>query len=244
MVVISIIPFQTAYGGPGGRERREFCLRFTRAKGEVFSRIQGDIFAMIQSKGETTTCRKGCSVCCVHYIEANIQECEAIAYYLHENPELMESFLDRYAAWRSAMRRLGDPFAFCEEIMHQKGEHDLTSLDQQSLVEAMSHYQQQGIPCPFLDDGSCSIYAVRPYVCANHYVTTPSEWCGPGQICDSGARRPLVYMTDIDELYDLSFYRQGLPKPAIGFAPTNVFRILTEGAGFLEEATRGECLQE
>ncbi len=36
-------------------------------------------------------------------------------------------------------------------------------------------------------------------------------------------------MTDTDRLYDLSFYHGDLRRPVVSFAPTTVYRILTEG---------------
>jgi Fe-S-cluster containining protein len=37
-----------------------------------------------------------------------------------------------------------------------------------------------GRPCPFLVNGGCSIYAVRPYSCRRHHSLAPTaEWCAP-----------------------------------------------------------------
>jgi Fe-S-cluster containining protein len=44
-------------------------------------------------------------------------------------------------------------------------------------------YFEAKIPCPFLEDESCSIYPERPMVCREFLVTTPAERCatwGPG----------------------------------------------------------------
>ena len=39
-----------------------------------------------------------------------------------------------------------------------------------------------GIPCPFLEDESCSIHPARPLVCREYLVTSPAELCaGPAQ---------------------------------------------------------------
>lgn len=39
-----------------------------------------------------------------------------------------------------------------------------------------------GIPCVFLEDNSCTIYDVRPYVCRNHFwFDTSSYWCDPSR---------------------------------------------------------------
>ncbi len=38
-------------------------------------------------------------------------------------------------------------------------------------------YFDQGIPCPFLEEESCSIYGERPLVCREYLVTSPAEHC-------------------------------------------------------------------
>lgn len=44
----------------------------------------------------------------------------------------------------------------------------------------MPNVKTHGLPCPFLADGSCSIYQHRPYVCRKHVALQPeSFWCHP-----------------------------------------------------------------
>ena len=38
-------------------------------------------------------------------------------------------------------------------------------------------YFDQGIPCPFLEEGSCPISGDRPVVCREYLVTSPAEHC-------------------------------------------------------------------
>jgi Fe-S-cluster containining protein len=227
-----------AYGGEIGRQRREFCVDYAVRKNESFRRIQRDIFAQIEARSGSVTCRKGCGDCCVLYVEADIQECEAIVYFLYQHPEIMATFLRRYDGWRQRMRRLGNPFARCEAILHQHRDVRLEQSDQAMLLDALLLYQEQDIPCAFLDEGACSIYEVRPYVCANHYVTSPADWCRSVNWCDATfPNRPAVFMTNIDEIYDLSFYHRNLAKPVIGFLPTTVYRLLTEGLEYVADRT-------
>jgi Fe-S-cluster containining protein len=48
-------------------------------------------------------------------------------------------------------------------------------------------YFRQDIPCPFLEDGACSIYDERPITCREYLVTSPPEYCArPGS---EGVRR-------------------------------------------------------
>ncbi|MFS2106120.1 YkgJ family cysteine cluster protein [Ralstonia sp. Ralssp135] len=37
-----------------------------------------------------------------------------------------------------------------------------------------------GVPCPFLADGACSIYSVRPFMCRHHLsFNLNAYWCAP-----------------------------------------------------------------
>ncbi len=45
------------------------------------------------------------------------------------------------------------------------------------LKTLVSDYFNEGISCPFLEDESCSIHAVRPLVCREYLVTSPPENC-------------------------------------------------------------------
>jgi Fe-S-cluster containining protein len=38
-------------------------------------------------------------------------------------------------------------------------------------------YFYENIPCPFLEEGSCSIHPDRPLACREYLVTTPAEHC-------------------------------------------------------------------
>jgi hypothetical protein len=69
-----------AYKGNIGKQREEFCISYIRHKQVLLNRIQREILKQIKGSGEKVTCQKGCSFCCLLYIEANVQECEAIVY--------------------------------------------------------------------------------------------------------------------------------------------------------------------
>lgn len=234
----AISNLESAYAGRMGQARAEFCIRFIERKQESLRRIHDDIFAQITREGSQTTCHKDCPACCVLYIEANVQECEAIVYYLYQHPVKLSLFLEHYAAWRRTMRELGDPFRLCEEVLHRDGDDALSRSDRDALFGALREYQRQDIPCCFLDGGACSIYEVRPYVCANHLVTTPAEWCRASNWCNPDfPDRPEIYMTSIDEIDDVSFYHDVLPRPVIGFLPTTVYRILNGGMDYVAALT-------
>jgi Fe-S-cluster containining protein len=50
------------------------------------------------------------------------------------------------------------------------------------FAAAATAYFALGIPCPFLEEESCSIHPERPLVCREYLVTSPAELCaGPAQ---------------------------------------------------------------
>jgi Fe-S-cluster containining protein len=172
------------------------------------------------------------------YVEANIQECEAIVYYLLQQPHRLNLFLKQYDAWRCRMRQLGGPFSTCERILHEHNQARVDQNDQAAMLDALRSYQEQNLPCSFLERDACMIHEVRPYTCCNHYVTTPSEWCGSGNLLGTGSmQKPRVYLTNVDGIYDRSFYVRDLAKPAIGFMPSMVFNLFSLGLEYVEEMT-------
>lgn len=234
-----ILNRETAYMGNIGKQREKFCISYIRHKQVVLDRIQREILKKIEGKGEMVSCQKGCSFCCLLYIEANLQECEAIVYYLYQNDNTLSLFLRHYPEWRDKMRQSGDIFKKCEQVLNDKRNAGYNTSSQQALADALLFYKLQSIPCPFLYSGICTIYEVRPYTCANHFVTTPAEWCSP-----LNPRQPTIYQTTIDDdLFDLDFYPKSLDKPLITFMPLAVYRILNSGFACLSQMTGFICLR-
>jgi Fe-S-cluster containining protein len=55
--------------------------------------------------------------------------------------------------------------------------YDLQSV--KTFMQKAEAYAQLNILCPFLKEGTCSIYPVRPFVCSEYVVSSPSEKCKP-----------------------------------------------------------------
>jgi hypothetical protein len=56
-----------------------------------------------------------------------------------------------------------------------RNRHPLRSDERMQLGLSYFH---RGIPCPFLEHESCSIYVDRPLVCREYLVTSPAAHCG------------------------------------------------------------------
>jgi hypothetical protein len=90
-----------------------------------------------QAKGERMTCRKGCFFCCLLHVEATIQECEVIVYYLYQNEDALKSFLKNYPRWRNKIRENGDIF---KELGEAKNNPQLVERAQEfgrKIVESL-----------------------------------------------------------------------------------------------------------
>lgn len=64
-----------------------------------------------------------------------------------------------------------------------------TGIKQAQVRSSLLHPQDEfiGVSCPFLEDGSCSIYDVRPFACRKHlsFDTSP-YWCDPARTLTVG----------------------------------------------------------
>ena len=65
-----------------------------------------------------------------------------------------------------------------------------------------------GNPCPFLTDGACSIYQIRPFVCRQHIaLTKTSTWCDPDR--SNSAELTQLRFSEVTKSYDLIINQNG-----------------------------------
>jgi len=228
-----------AYSGNLGEKRKEFCLRFIENKKTVFKQISARQIATVSKQGKSISCHQGCTYCCLAYMQASIQECEAIVYYLYSNDQILTNFINNYAAWRQKLRQNGDIFIGCGESWLQREQPDEAGSKVIPLQEMEAEYREQAIYCPFLNNGSCSIYDVRPFTCAAIVAATPPEWCSP-----ASGNSPSTYVFTAAEVFDTSFYYNKIEGTVLAFMPLAVYSILTEGYRLLDGIPGLEGIQE
>lgn len=217
---------EIAYKGQVGRLREKFCINFIQKKQEFFKKLYKEQNEIALSKSETITCVKGCSQCCSLFIGASIQEGEAIVYSLYQNEEKLNQFLKTYPIWRARVRESGDLFRKRPPSDNQSAAN-ATGGSQYKNIGDLAGYALLNIPCPFLRDGICSIYEVRPFVCAGLIVTTPAEWCNP--LHPEHNRKKTYQISNAYLREDLTFYGEDLEKPIWSFMPIMVYNILEYG---------------
>jgi Fe-S-cluster containining protein len=167
-----------AYIGGVGRRRKQFCIDYITGKQQFMAGMVATLRERASAEGGAISCSAGCSACCYLYVIANLQECEAIVYYLYQHEEKLRHFVDSFSAWREKVDSVWDTFLDISRLQQKRMSGEATAADDQTFDTALVTYRALDTPCPFLADGVCSIYEVRPYVCAALVTTTPAEWCG------------------------------------------------------------------
>ena len=215
---------QIAYRGNIGKQRERFCVDYIQRKQRIFAEMQKVQAENTTAIGETISCGKGCTYCCLEYVEATIQEGESIVYFLYRHDDVLERFVRAYPAWKQQVQQSGD---FLKEVpVGGVCAAENKSVALATGLGSINEYAAHKIPCPFLTDGACLIYEIRPLTCAGLIATTPREWCDPA-IKNKSERR---YQTaPARGLYDLSFYHHDLEQPVQSLMPVMVYNILQYG---------------
>jgi Fe-S-cluster containining protein len=219
---------EIAYNGKLGSEREAFNIDFIKRKTALFNEMKDEMTHNIQRilrPGDKISCQKGCSFCCVMYVEATIQECEAIVYHLYHNAPVLNNFLATYPRWREQVRRNGDIWKECNYDETKEDPKDFPALNEQ-ITKKMQLYRNQDISCPFLVNNGCSIYDVRPYMCAIHYSVSQPDCCQP----ENSNAINVVYPLDVTP--EKSFFYRELDNPVVVFMPICVHEILHEGVSY------------
>ena len=165
----------------------------------------------------------------MEFVEATIQECETIVYYLYNHEEALSKFLKNYPKWRKKVSFAGDLHAQISKIHPESFSNQPT--ENQAVVDLYQRYFNFHIPCPFLSDNLCIVYDVRPYTCAGYYVISPIEFCS----LDSKDIPHIYRQLPTKDLRDLSFYYGTLLSARMLLMPLNVYEILTKGYAHISE---------
>lgn len=138
----------------------------------VFNQIT-DQFAEIgvqsaASKGRKASCKNRCSACCRQMVPISSSEAYALSALLDAMPKSRKS-------------KVKERFSSAIETLSKKGwvarldEYETLNPEEQTNV--YQEYFLEGIPCPLLEDDSCSIYEDRPAICREYLVTSDPDKC-------------------------------------------------------------------
>jgi Fe-S-cluster containining protein len=156
---------RTAMSVPAGPTRLGELLPMIQ---EFADAVVGSTRRETEARGEKISCQKGCGACCRQLVPI----AEAEARHLHALVErLPEPRRGRVRARFAGARRRLEEAGLLGKLLHPEqwtdGEGRVLGQD----------YFRQGIPCPFLEEESCTLYADRPLACREYLVTSPAEHC-------------------------------------------------------------------
>jgi Fe-S-cluster containining protein len=133
--------------------------------------------------GRPVSCKAGCGACCRQMVPLSLPEAYLIRDLVEQLPE------PRRAAVRAR-------FAAARQRLHEAGLlADLEAPPAFGPGEKIPHgeaYFALGMPCPFLEEESCSIYDERPLICREYVVVSPPENCARPRWTGVEVLRPLL----------------------------------------------------
>jgi len=230
---------EVAYLGDIGRRREAFCKDYTRYIEEQHHLVEERLKSRVAAEGSQISCEKGCASCCYLCVIASVQECEAIVYHLYRHEEALKHFLSSFKEWLGKVRAIRDVFEEIYRLAGKRFSGTISDAEEEALGDALYTYRLQDIPCPFLKEGACTIYEVRPFVCAGLIATTPPEWCNPRHP-DYG--RSNYLSLEPEKKSYVPYFANPEHKPCFSCLPFGVNDILQGSWGYLGKLAGCEWL--
>lgn len=128
----------------------------------------------VEAAGEHISCKAGCGACCRQIVPISESEAHAVKRLVDALPEPRRTQVrERFAAGLRQMAAAG-MLKRLRNIEHES-----------NAIRLGLDYFHVGVPCPFLEEESCSIHPDRPLACREYLVTSPAEFCAkqePGTV--------------------------------------------------------------
>ncbi|MFP5230738.1 MAG: YkgJ family cysteine cluster protein [Acidobacteriota bacterium] len=146
--------------------------------------IVGHVAQGAAEAGQPISCGPGCGACCRQMVPVSLFEAEALMDWLRSLPEERRRELEqRFHRALTALHEAG----VLERILDQNWMDEKEHTTQLAL-----DYFRVGVPCPFLEEESCSIHPIRPLSCREYLVTSPKDFCrDPAANSVAGVQLPL-----------------------------------------------------
>lgn len=211
-----------------GTWRRELCRKYRELLIQTRNNSYNTLVKTLASKGERVACRKGCTYCCFHYVAIPLAHGIVIVDYLYNRKKLLKQFIHNYEKWHHK------GYDISNVIDHTRSHAFSASMPINDIIAVTRppsmRYLQMGIPCPFLVDDTCLIYAVRPLPCSGQYSVTPPEWCNP-----VAGEKAVIYQLVPDDEDLLKILQLADPQLMVYeiTLPIMIYKLLTEGASLI-----------
>jgi hypothetical protein len=126
--------------------------------------------AIAESFGQAVSCKKGCAFCCRQLVPLSPPEAAIIADVVDHLPGPRKKAV--LAAFAAASDKLT-----CAGLKETISNMYSSRTEKKVVMDTNLKYYELAIPCPFLFNGACGIYAQRPSRCREYSVLSPSENC-------------------------------------------------------------------
>ena len=177
------------------RHKSCLCKEFKTGYAQILRLFEEYQREVLKAGPYEITCKKGCGVCCHHWAEDVYSfEGKILAEYIRLNrgPEIpyVIRALKQDHAWRDRIKSAVDSSR--ENAFYKK---TLGKTDPYDIV--LSGFYQLKRPCPLLgNDGSCSVYAIRPLTCRIYVSFSHPKFCRPERI---NGGKALTYLLDLEK---------------------------------------------
>ena len=122
----------------------------------------------VNDAGRTVTCAAGCGACCRQMVPISPVEARLLLDIVDGLPEMERSTIkERFKAAIERMEEAGLMSQLRQPIKPVGPEYKELGL----------RYFEQEVPCPFLENESCSIHPERPLVCREYLVVSDPDNC-------------------------------------------------------------------
>ncbi len=132
------------------------------------SNVIASTVSIVEAEGYSISCRAGCGACCRQMVPLSLFEAEALGAWVAALPIEQRAVLaQRFHTALTAVRDGG-------MIARMDASKEVDHAEAKALA---IDYMRLAIPCPFLENESCSIHPIRPFACREYLVTSPPEFC-------------------------------------------------------------------
>jgi Fe-S-cluster containining protein len=136
---------------------------------DLSSDIIGSAAQIASNEGYNVSCRAGCGACCRQLVPLTIFEAEFLADWVRTLPPKRQNELA--ARFNAALIK------FRDSGLLARMDPSVRIPDGPEEKALAVDYLRQRVPCPFLENESCSIHPIRPLICREYLVTSPPENC-------------------------------------------------------------------
>lgn len=158
------------------------------------SLAMGHAESVLAGRGQKVSCKPGCDACCYQLIPVSVPEMIALEAAIAKLPGPRQAAIKkRFAAALARLEAAG--------LILPKGDQARTGLVSTASSDATSQWNEVSeayfnldLACPLLENGRCSVYDDRPFVCREFMVVSAPEHCEKLDASVKPVPRP-VYMT-------------------------------------------------